>query len=328
MKKGSIIKELLSKRELSRRKFIKLCLSGFLVLVADSWLPRRIFSQSDINGFNGRKKKNIKGKHDLVVVKGEDPYAITRKAIEEIGGIGRFVKKGNTVVIKPNIAWDRTVEYAATTNPQVVAALVVLCFEAGAKRVNVFDRPCNAAQRCYENSGIKKAAEEKGAKVYFVDDWNFVNAKFNYESPMQNWPIYRDAIECDTFINVPILKHHGLTGLTLSMKNLMGVCGGNRGKIHNDIAKKLVDITDFISPDLTVIDAYRVLNDNGPGGGNLKDVLFKKTVIAGTDPTLVDTYACKLVGRSAQAVPYITEAINRGFGSSDINSADIFELTV
>ncbi|MFC1708611.1 DUF362 domain-containing protein [Candidatus Omnitrophota bacterium] len=319
------MKKLLEKK-LSRREFVKFSLVTFFALISNNWLSRLAFSQSAKGETNARKKKNIKGQHDLVVAKGEDPGAITRQAIEALGGMDKFVKKGDIVVIKPNMAWDRAPEYAANTNPLVVAALVELCFEAGAKRINVFDRSCNSAQRCYDSSGIKKAALEKGAKVYFVDDWNFVDAKFGYDSPMQGWPIYRDAIECDTFINVPILKHHALAELTISMKNLMGVCGGDRGRMHTDIGRRLLDLTDFISPDLTVIDAYRILDANGPSGGDIKDVRLLKTIIAGTDPTLADVYACKLAGREPLDVPNIAEAAHRGFGSLDIDSADILKL--
>lgn len=326
MKNFSQIKKSLDKK-LPRRDFIKLCFAALAALAANNWLSRLVFSKNSSGNFNGRKKSNIKGTHDLVVTKGDDPYIITRKAVEVMGGMSRFVKKGGSVVIKPNMAWDRGPEYAANTNPQVVAALVQLCFESGVRRVNVFDRTCNSAQRCYESSGIKKAAQEKGANVYFVDDWNFVDAKFDYESPMQDWPIYRDAIVCDTFINVPVLKHHRLANLTISMKNLMGVCGGRRGLIHQNIGRKLADLTDFISPDLTIIDAYRILDDNGPNGGDLKDVKLFKTIIAATDPTLADTYACKLAGRDPLSVSGISEAIDRGFGSSDLSGADIVELS-
>jgi len=134
--------------------------------------------------------------------------------------MSKFVSVGSVVVVKPNIGWDRSPQTGANTNPAVVAALVEMCYDAGAKRVNVFDNTCNAAQRCYETSGIKKAAEEKGARVYYTDEWNFIKAQFPYDSPMQGWPVFRDAIVCDTFINVPVLKHHGLTGLTLGMKTL------------------------------------------------------------------------------------------------------------
>jgi len=224
---------------------------------------------------------------------------------------------------KPNIGWDRSPEQAGNTNPYVVGALVDMCFKAGAKRVNIFDNTCNDSKRCYENSGIEKIAKEKGANVYFVDDWNVVKAKFSYKSPMEGWPIYRDALECDTFINVPVLKHHGLTGLTLSMKNLMGICSGNRGLIHFDIGAKLAHLTDFIKPDLTVIDAYRVLKRNGPTGGDLADVFDMKTIIAGTDPVLCDAYAAKLMDKDPLSISGISQGVKYNIGSADIAKADV-----
>jgi len=326
MKKFNFFDETIFKKPVSRRKFIKLVVSGLSTLMLSNYFYKAVFGEG--SRFNGRKKSNIKGNYDLVLASGKDPYQMTVKAIDAMGGMSRFVKKGSTVVVKPNIGWDRAPEYAADTNPFVVAALVDMCFQAGAKKVNIFDVPCNAKERCYENSGIKKAAEEKGASVYYVDDWNMVEARFDYESPMEKWPIFRDAIECDTFINVPILKHHSLTGLTLSMKNLMGVCGGNRGQIHNDIGRKLVDLTDFINPDLTVIDAYRFLSKHGPSGGNLEDVINIEKLIVATDPTLADVYACALASSDPLKVPNIAEASSRSFGNSDITKANIFKINV
>jgi uncharacterized protein (DUF362 family) len=224
----------------------------------------------------------------------------------------KFVKKGAVVVVKPNIGWDRTPEQAANTNPAVVAALVELSYKAGAKRVNVFDVPCNDARRCYENSGIQQAAKDKGAQVYFADSWNVVKAKFPYASPLEGWTILRDAVVCDTFINVPVLKHHGLTGLTLSMKNLMGVCTGMRGLIHMGIGEKLVDLTDFVKPELTVIDATRVLMRNG-----------RDTVFAATDPVLADAFACQFVDRDPLSVTYLQEAAKRHLGQIDVGRARI-----
>ena len=153
-----------------------------------------------------------------------------------------------------------------------------------------------------------------------------VKAKFRYASPMDGWPILRDAIECDTFINIPVLKHHGLTKLTLSMKNLMGVCAGNRGMIHQGIARKIVDLTDFINPDLTVIDAFRFLYRNGPTGGNLADVKRLGSLIVATDPTLADAYAARLAGIDPLSVDNIKVAVQRKFWSADIDEADIVVL--
>ena len=325
----------LNREEITRRNFLKFSFAGLALIAAGNFISaartawgavaaRALFAQYAVS--NGRPKKRIKGEHDLVCAKGEDPYTMTVKAVEAMGGMERFVKKNGVVVIKPNIGWDRTPEQAANTNPLVVAALVDLCFKAGAKRVNIFDMSCNDARRCYENSGIERAAKERGANVYFPDDWDVVKAKFKYASQMEGWAVLRDAVECDTFINVPVLKHHGLTKLTISMKNLMGVCTGNRGLIHQDIAAKIVDLTDFISPDLTVIDAFRFLYRNGPTGGNLNDVKRLDSLIVATDPTLADAYAAQLAGLHPLSLENIKVAAQRKFGSADIDKADVVIL--
>jgi uncharacterized protein (DUF362 family) len=312
----------------SRRQFLKLFALGATGMIFNGFFSRLGLAQLGKQKFNGRTRRNIKTDHDLVAVKGDDPAAITRKAIESLGGMQKFVKPGATVLIKPNIGWDRAPEFAANTNPAVVATLVELCFSSGAKRVNVFDNTCNAQERCYENSGIKKAAEAKGARVYFTDSWNVVKAHFPFESTMENWPIFRDAIECDTFINVPVLKHHGSTKLTLGMKNLMGVCGGNRGLMHVDLGTKIFEVTQFIVPDLTVIDSYRYLNLHGPSGGDLKDVELRKTVIASSDYYLADVFASRFVDIDPNTIPYIARAIDKGLCSPDLTGKDILELTI
>jgi uncharacterized protein (DUF362 family) len=312
------------KKQVSRRTFFKSGLTSLLYFVGNNLFLKKAFAKTGAS--NGRPKSGIKGAHDLVLAEGADAYTNTVRAVEAMGGMQRFVRKDAVVVIKPNIAWDRTPAQAGNTDPQVIAALVGECYKAGAKRVNVFDIPCNEDRRCYENSGIRQAAQEKGAHVYFADHWNVVKAHFPYESQMEGWPILRDAIECDTFINVPVLKHHGLTGLTLSMKNLMGVCSGTRGLIHMNIGEKLVDLTDFINPDLTVIDATRVLVRHGPSGGSLDDVVRMDKIIVATDPTLADAFACTLVERKPADIPYIKAASARGFGNADITKAGIHKI--
>jgi uncharacterized protein (DUF362 family) len=324
MKKIMAFLEKTANKKISRRNFLKI-LAGFTALLAaDNRLLRFAFAGQDSS--NGRPKKGIKGIYDLVEAEGPDPYKNTVEAVKALGGMRKFVKTGDTVVIKPNISWDRVPEQAATTNPSVVAALTEMCYEAGAKRVNIFDNTCNAKERCYENSGIRKAAEEKGAYVYYPDGWNTVKARFKYKSPMDGWPVFRDAVMCDCFISAPVLKHHRLTELTLSMKNLMGICSGVRGIIHTDIDRKLVDLTDFISPELTVIDATRVLLRNGPSGGSLKDVKVMNRVLVATDPSLIDSYAAVLIGKNPMDIPYIREAARRGFGRTDTGSASVHKI--
>ncbi|MCP4649880.1 MAG: DUF362 domain-containing protein [PVC group bacterium] len=315
------------RKKFSRKQFLQLLGAGAGFLASENILLKAALAFSKSDTSPGRKKGGLTGNYDLVSATGENPYQMTVKAIKAMGGMKKFVNPGSVVLIKPNIAWDRTPEQAANTNPEVVAALIDLCLQSGAKRVNVFDSPCNNAQRTYQNSGIEKIAKEHGANVFFANTWNVVRAKFPYESPMQDWPVFREALECDTFINVPVMKHHRLTKLTLSMKNLMGVCSGNRGNIHTDIGRKLVDITTFINPDLTVIDAYRVLVRNGPVGGNLDDVVYMKQLLIGTDPTLTDAYASTLLDIDPLTVPYIQNAIDRGIGSIDFKKANILKIT-
>lgn len=310
-------------KKLSRRDFIKLSASLLALLPFSEGLSRPLLAKEP--SFNGRPKRIIKAQHDLVVVEGKDPYTMTVKAIEAMGGIGKFVEKNAVVGIKPNIGFDRTPEQAANTNPEVVAALVELCYKAGAKRVNILEVSSVRPIR-YIRSGIGKAASERRAHVYVLDTWDVVEAHFPYESPLEGWPISRDAIECDTFINVPILKHHRATRLTISMKNLMGICTGDRALIHQNIGRKLVDLTDFIKPELTVVDAFRVLIRNGPTGGNLEDVVYKNKVVASTDPTLADIFACSIVDVDPQTVPNLKCAIERKFGITNIANADIAVL--
>jgi uncharacterized protein (DUF362 family) len=313
---------------MTRKDFIKRCVASLALFSFAGLSAENILAKEtdEYKGSNGRPKRGVKGDFDLVVSKGDDPYDLTVKAVETLGGMERFVKKDSIVVVKPNIGWDRTPEQAGNTNPFVVAALIDMAYKAGAKKVKVFDVTCNSAQMCYKNSGIEEAAKKSGAEVFYPEEWNVVKAKLPYASPFNGWPVLKDAIECDTFINVPVLKHHGLSRLTISMKNLMGVCEGDRGQMHQNIGPMLADLTDFISPDLTVVDAYRVLTKNGPQGGNLRDVTTLKTVVAGTDPVLIDSYAATLAQVDPMSLPYIKAALDRKLGSADIASASVKEI--
>ncbi|MDI6740203.1 MAG: DUF362 domain-containing protein [Candidatus Edwardsbacteria bacterium] len=309
----------------SRRQFLKLVGLGLATMLIPPKIIRTALAKSETR-LEPRKRRAVKTPFDLVMAKGADPATNTRKAVEALGGISRFVKEGDVVVVKPNIGWDRAPEQAATTEPAVVETLVKMCVEAGAKTVKVFDNTCNNAKRCYQNSGIRDAAKRAGAQVAFVDKWRFFPGKFPEGSALEDWPLYRDAAECDCLINAPVAKHHGLTRLTLSLKNLMGACGGNRGRIHWDIDQKLAELALFLKPDLTVIDATRILLRHGPQGGNLEDVEPKNTVIAGADPVLADACACSLFGLKPTDIGHIRKAAEMGVGSLDIAKAKVKEI--
>ncbi len=311
----------------SRKDFLRALLAAIVSLPVVNALIRPSSVQA-AGKLNPRPKRAIKTLCDLAVVKGGSPAAMTKKAVEALGGMDRFVRPGYIVVIKPNIGWDRAPQYAANTNPEVVATLVRLCYAAGARKVKIFDNTCNAAAMCYSNSGIADAAKKAGGSVSHINKDKFMPGLFPEGSAMKSWPVYRDAVECDCFINVPIAKTHGLSKLTLSMKNLMGVCGGNRGEIHWNIDKKLPELTAFINPDLTVIDAYRMLMRNGPSGGNLKDVKLMKTVIAGTDPVLADAYAATLFGIEPREIGHLRLGEEAKLGTTNIARANIKKISV
>jgi uncharacterized protein (DUF362 family) len=252
----------------------------------------------------------------LSIITGPDPAAVTRRAVEALGGMGSFVSKGDVVLVKPNIGWDRKPEHAANTNPAVVATLVALALAAGAKKVKVFDNTCNAARRCYANSGIEEAARGAGADVFFVDERKFKKVNVGGEV-VKEWPVYADALEADKIINVPIAKHHTLARITLSMKNFMGLIGGSRNILHQKIDTNVVDLAAFFKPSLTVLDAVRVLTANGPQGGNVADVRIVNTVAASRDQVAIDAFGATLFGMTPDDLPHVRLAHERGLGVKD-----------
>ncbi len=265
-------------------------------------------------------------KAEVVVAKNGSPAELVRTVVDGLGGMGKFVSKGDVVVVKPNMGWDRRPEQAANTNPEVVAEVVRLCYQAGAKEVRVFDRTCNRARRCYLRSGIQKAAKAAGAKVTYCHENKFKDVTIPEGEMLRSWPFYEDALEADVFINVPIAKHHAMAGLTIGLKNIMGVIGGDRGKIHNHFPVKLADLNLVLKPQLTIVDAYRILVANGPQGGNLRDVRTPKIVLASVDRVAADAYAATLFGKKGTDLPYLVEAHRRGFGEIDLAKVAVKEV--
>jgi uncharacterized protein (DUF362 family) len=264
---------------------------------------------------------------DLVVAHGASPEKIVMAALDAMGGMKKFISRGDLVVIKPNIAWDRTPEQAGNTNPEVVAAVVRLCFEAGAKKVKVFDRPVNDPRRCYVQSGIASAAKAVGADVDYMDERKFKDMDIRGVA-LKSWPLYSDIFEADKVINIPIAKHHGLAKLTMSMKNWMGVMGGSRRQIHQKLDESLVDLNMKIKPTLTILDAVRILTANGPQGGSLADVKKLDTVIVGIDPVAIDSYGATLFGMKGSDLGYVTIGHKLGLGQMDLNKLRIKKIQI
>jgi uncharacterized protein (DUF362 family) len=263
---------------------------------------------------------------DLVISKGTSPAHITEAALQPLGGMPRFVSRGDIVLVKPNIGWDRTPEQAANTNPEVVATLVRLCLEAGAKKVKVFDNPCEDPRRCYVSSGIMQAAKEAGATVSYIDERRFRKMEIKGEA-LKTWEVYQEAVEVDKVINVPILKHHSLARLTMGMKNFMGLVGGDRSRIHWHLDQAIVDLTAFFKPTLVVLDAVRILTANGPQGGSLKYVKRLNTVAAGGDSVAIDAVGATLFGLVPEEMEHLRIAAQRGLGRMDLGKLRIKEVT-
>jgi uncharacterized protein (DUF362 family) len=193
--------------------------------------------------------------------------------------------------------------------------------------VKVFDNTCADARRTYRNSGIEDAVKKAGGLIYHISDWKFYPGSFPQGSIMQDWPLFRDAVMCDCFINVPVAKHHSLSRLTLSMKNFMGICGGDRGEIHRNIDRRLVELTAFMKPELTIVDAWRILLRHGPTGGKLSDVEEKRTIIASADPVMADAYAATLFGIEPNEIGAIRLGAEAGLGRMDFKRARMKEIT-
>jgi uncharacterized protein (DUF362 family) len=259
---------------------------------------------------------------DLVAVKGGEPGAMFDRGIAAIGGMARFVSPGDTVAVKPNMSWNVDPERGATTHPALVARIVEHCFEAGAKRVYVFDNALDSWRLAYATSGIEAASKSAGATVVpassngYYQEVDIPGARI-----LTSAKVHELVIESDVFINVPVLKHHGSARITAAMKNLMGVVW-NRNFYHSrGLNQCIADFPLYRAPDLNVVDAYRVMMAGGPRGSSyaLQTELMKMQII-GTDIVAVDTAAAKTWGIDPSRVGYIPLGAELGLGTTDLDS--------
>ena len=255
------------------------------------------------------------GNPAMVVVNGADPDELIERGLQAMGGIGRFVKSGQSIVIKPNFSVPRTPDQAATTNPMMVAALVKRCQAAGAKSVKVIDYPFTNAQMCLENTGIRRAVESAGGKVYAINKLSteFYTASNAGGSVLQQLQYSRDVLEADVFISFPILKHHNGTGLTMGLKNMMGLVW-DRGFFHRtDLHQTIAELAAFKRPNLVIMDAVRGITTHGPmGPGTIREY---NQLIFSVDPVAADAYGAELFGMKATDVPHIGIAAGLGVGT-------------
>jgi len=266
------------------------------------------------------------GSKELAIAKGANAREMVTRAIEALGGMGAFVRPGETVVIKPNVGWNRLPEQAANTNPEVVAQIVRLAKAAGASKVWVTDNPVNTAERCFERSGIRQAALQAGAVVVMPDATSFRTVEVGGRL-LRVADVLFPIVEADHVINVPVAKQHGLSGATIALKNWYGVIGGHRVRLHQDIHHAIVELASMVRPTLTVLDATRVLLANGPSGGSLSDVKRLDIVAASTDEVAIDAFALTLLGIREEVAAFVSLGEKAGLGRSDWKSLRIVEVS-
>ncbi|HEX3008315.1 MAG TPA: DUF362 domain-containing protein [Bacteroidales bacterium] len=266
---------------------------------------------------------------DMVAARGGEAEVMFEKAIASLGGMKAFVKKNQTVVVKPNIGWDVTPEKAANTNPNLVAKIVQHCLQAGAKEVFVFDNTCDNWQKCYTNSGIEKAVKDAGGKIVSGKSESYYQeVKVPKGVKLKNAKVHELILSSDVFINVPVLKSHGGATLSMSMKNLMGVVW-DRGFWHkNDLHQCIADFATYRKPDLNIVDAYRVMKKNGPRGVSVEDVVTMKAQLIGKDIVAIDAAATKLFGLEPSSIGHIVNAEKLGLGTTNLDKLNINRIKV
>ena len=268
---------------------------------------------------------------DLVAVKNGEPAVMFKKGMELLGGMNRYVQKGQTVLVKPNIGFNKTPEFGATTHPQLVGAIVEHCLGAGAKKVYVFDHEASSsygqADRCYKNSGIQDAASAAGAIMVPADDEKYYQPVNIPEAKiLRTTKVHELVLDTDVFINVPVLKHHSYTFLTMAMKNLMGVVWDRMAYHYCGLDQCIADFCLFKKPALNVMDAYRVMKSHGPRGRSPEDAVLVKTLLISDDIVAVDTAAAGVFGMDPAEVEYIGLGHQMKLGNKNLDQLDIKRL--
>ncbi|MFA6334684.1 MAG: DUF362 domain-containing protein [Bacteroidales bacterium] len=309
---------------MERRNFLKTALLGGLAGVV----------QLKSNSLLARESVSVEKENDLVAVMGGEPREMYSKAIKAMGGMSRFLKKGQKVVVKPNIGWDKTPELGANTNPSLVAAIVKDCLSCGASEVIVFDHSCDQWEGCYKNSGIEAAAKAAGAKIGFAHDEKYYReVQIPKGIRLKSAKIHEAILDCDVWINVPVLKVHGGAKMTISMKNFMGIVWDRRFWHANDLQQCIADCSTITKmPALNIVDAYRIMTQNGPKGKSTEDVQLAKALFMSTDIVAADTAAIKFFNQfkeiKLEDVGHIIQAEKLRVGTTNLDKLTVEKIKI
>lgn len=296
---------------MKRREFIKVGIASGIASATGIGLTSELMAQKELP-------------YDLIAIKGGEPQIMFDKGIEALGGMSQFVKKGQTVVVKPNIGWDVSPERAGNTNPQLVKRIIEHCFKAGAKDVFVFDHTCDDWLMTYKTSGIEEAVKSAGGKIVSgASEKYYRKIKIPKGIKLKEDKVHQLILDSDVYINVPILKNHGSAKLTISLKNQMGINWDRRYWHKNDLHQCIADFATKIKPDLNIVDAYRVMQTRGPRGVSVEDVTLLKAQIISTDMVATDAAATKFFGLEPKDIPHIRIAHEMGVGTMDLEKLRI-----
>jgi len=266
---------------------------------------------------------------DLVAVRNGEPDILFDKAMAAMGGMKRFVKPNQTVVIKPNIGWAREPETGANTNPLLIKRIIEHCKEAGAKRIYVFDNPVDNREKCYQRSGIEQTAKDAGALVVpGDDDRHFQKIAVPNAKTLKDAKVHELILQSDVYINVPVLKHHGSSGLTMAMKNQMGIVQ-NRGTFHySGLHECIADLCLFKKPDLNILDAYRVTLRNGPSRARPEDTELRKSLLISKDLVALDAAGAKMMGMEPEKINHIRFGHEMKIGNMNLDTLNIKKIVL
>jgi uncharacterized protein (DUF362 family) len=257
----------------------------------------------------------------LSIVQGNSRKESLNKAIDLLGGISHFIKKGDRVILKPNIAFASSAELGATTHPDIVSTMITLCLKAGASEVAVLDNPINDPGSCYLLSGIDEAVKKAGGTILLPREDLFENFTLPGGKLISNWPIlYKPLKNADKIIGLAPIKNHHRSGASMSMKNWYGLLGGRRNIFHQDINTIITELALMIKPTLVILDGFSVMMTNGPTGGSTSDLKQKNTIIASTNQIAADAYGSTLLNMNPKDLPYLAMAEQKGAGTADYKS--------
>ncbi|MFV0439553.1 MAG: DUF362 domain-containing protein [Desulfopila sp.] len=300
---------------MDRRKFIKTIVGGTVVVgtsLASGNSSRLLAAAIEPPAY------------DLVAVKGGEPEQMFDRAMTSLGGIEQFIAKGSKVVVKPNIGWDVEPDRGGNTNPRLVRRIIDQCLAAGAREVSVFDHTCDAWQRCYTNSGIEQAVKDAGGKMVPANNEGYYQTvTVDRGKRLREAKVHELILDADVFINVPVLKHHTSSMVTIGMKNLMGIVWDRWYWHRNDLHQCIADFVSCSKPTLTVVDAYTVMKQNGPRGVSIGDVVKMKSLVVSTDPVAADAAAALIFGTNPADIRHIQLAADMGLGQMDLQRLSI-----